>query len=165
MSPSLNAPQRDAVETLKGPMLVLAGAGTGKTRVVTFRIANLVRHGTKPSRILAVTFTNKAANEMQERVRGVLGRNRSKDQPVVSTFHSHCVGVLRRHIKRLGYPSKFAIYDRGDQESLARATLREIKVSGEMLRPGDLITQIGSWKTRRISPQDAVYLPSLPARP
>jgi DNA helicase-2/ATP-dependent DNA helicase PcrA len=158
MSPSLNTPQRAAVETLKGPMLVLAGAGTGKTRVVTFRIANLVRHGIQPSRILAVTFTNKAANEMQQRVIGVLGNKRTTDKPAVSTFHSHCVGVLRRHIKELGYPTKFAIYDRGDQESLARAALREIRVSVAMLRPGDLIAQIGWWKTRRISPQDAVHV-------
>lgn len=158
MAPSLNPPQRAAVETLSGPMLVLAGAGTGKTRVVTYRIANLIRHGVQPSRILGVTFTNKAAKEMQERVTQVLGSRKKDDKPVISTFHSHCVGVLRRHIRHLGYPEKFAIYDRNDQESIARAVLREIRVSNEMLRPRDLISQIGSWKTRRISPQDAVYV-------
>jgi DNA helicase-2/ATP-dependent DNA helicase PcrA len=160
MAPSLNPPQRAAVATLSGPMLVLAGAGTGKTRVVTYRIANLVRHGVQPSRILGVTFTNKAANEMKERVKGVLvgGRKAKKDAPVVSTFHSHCVRILRRHIRELGYPQKFAIYDRGDQESIARSVLREIRISNEMLRPRDLISQIGTWKTRRISPQDAIYV-------
>jgi DNA helicase-2/ATP-dependent DNA helicase PcrA len=155
----LNPPQKKAVDTLAGPMLVLAGAGTGKTRVVTFRIANLIRHGTQPSRILGVTFTNKAAKEMQERVKGVLAKGKKgKDKPVVCTFHSHCVGILRRHIRELGYPLKFAIYDRSDQESIARSVLREIRVSNEMLRPRDLISQIGQWKTRRISPEDAVYV-------
>src|SRR4029450_13339289 len=100
MGADLNSPQQRAVKTLKGPLLVLAGAGTGKTRVVTFRIAELIRHGIRPSRILAVTFTHKAANEMQERISGLIGK-RSDDKPVVSTFHSYCVRILRRQIKRL----------------------------------------------------------------
>jgi len=99
MANGLNPAQQDAVNTLRGPLLVLAGAGSGKTRVVTFRVANLIRHGTKPGRILAVTFTNKAAAEMQERIGGLLGKQ--SDRPQISTFHSHCVRVLRRHIKRL----------------------------------------------------------------
>jgi DNA helicase-2/ATP-dependent DNA helicase PcrA len=136
---------------------VLAGAGTGKTRVVTYRIANLIKHGTKPSRILAVTFTNRAAHEMQERIGTLLGR-RLADKPVISTFHAHCVQILRRHIRKLGYPEKFAIYDRGDQESLARAALREIRVPSESLRPGDLINLISSWKSRSLSPADAARL-------
>ncbi len=154
MAAELNPAQKKAVNTLSGPMLVLAGAGTGKTRVVTFRIARLIRHRVKPQRILAVTFTNKAANEMQERVAALLGK-RQNERPVVSTFHSHCVQVLRRHIRRLGYPERFAIYDRGDQEGVARSVLREIRVSGETLRPGDLINQISSWKSRSILPTDA----------
>jgi DNA helicase-2/ATP-dependent DNA helicase PcrA len=150
----LNPAQQEAVNTLAGPLLVLAGAGSGKTRVVTFRIANLIRHGTAPERILAVTFTNKAAAEMQQRVREQLGR-KMQGQPHVSTFHSHCVRVLRRHISQLGYPAKFAIYDRGDQESLARSVLREIRVPGELLRPSDLLTAIGRWKTHGIRPAEA----------
>ena len=118
----LNPPQQDAVDTLRGPLLVLAGAGTVKTRVVTFRIAKLIREGIKPDRILAVTFTNKAANEMQERTGELMGRN-LKSKPQVSTFHSLCVKILRRHIRHLGYPAKFTICDRGDQESLARRVL------------------------------------------
>jgi DNA helicase-2/ATP-dependent DNA helicase PcrA len=114
MSHGLNTAQRDAVRTLSGPLLVLAGAGTGKTRVVTYRIAELIRHGTCPSRILAVTFTNKAAAEMQQRV-GALRRGRQDERPVVGTFHAYCVRILRRHIRRLGFPENFAIYDRGDQ--------------------------------------------------
>ena len=130
---SLNAPQRDAVRTLSGPLLVLAGAGTGKTRVITHRIARLIEHGAKPGRILAVTFTNKAAREMKQRALGLLGkRRRGAETPEISTFHSLCVRILRRHATRLGYPAEFTIYDRGDQESVARAALRDmIKLLGE----------------------------------
>jgi DNA helicase-2/ATP-dependent DNA helicase PcrA len=157
MAHDLNPAQKKAVSTLSGPLLVLAGAGSGKTRVVTFRIANLIKHGIRPSRILAVTFTNKAAAEMQERIGGLIGK-RLKDRPFVSTFHSHCVKILRRHIRRLGYPEKFAICDRGDQESIARNVLREIRVPNESLRPGDLIHIISGWKSRSILPADAVRL-------
>jgi DNA helicase II / ATP-dependent DNA helicase PcrA len=150
---SLNPAQQDAVQTLAGPMLVLAGAGSGKTRVVTFRIANLIKHRTRPERILAVTFTNKAAAEMQERVSGLLGK--LKERPQISTFHAHCVRVLRRHARKLGYPERFAIYDRGDQESLARGVLREIRVPSELMRPGDLLYQISRWKTASMRPPDA----------
>src|SRR3954466_8582263 len=150
---SLNAPQQDAVQTLAGPMLVLAGAGSGKTRVVTFRIANLIKHRTPPERILAVTFTNKAATEMQERVFGLIGK--LKERPQISTFHAHCVRVLRRHARKLGYPERFAIYDRGDQESLARSVLREVRVPSELMRPGDLLYQISRWKTATIRPPEA----------
>jgi DNA helicase-2/ATP-dependent DNA helicase PcrA len=152
----LNPSQQEAVETLSGPMLVLAGAGSGKTRVVTFRIANLIKHGTRPDRILAVTFTNKAAGEMHERLSKLLGKQKQK--PQISTFHSHCVRVLRRHARTLGYPERFAIYDRGDQESLARAVLRDIKVPSESLRPGDLLFQIGQWKTRGVRPTEAARI-------
>lgn len=154
-------------------MLVLAGAGTGKTRVVTFRIANLIRNGITPSRILAVTFTNKAAIEMRERAGALLDRGKSagggktkgggkgrrrksRDQPQISTFHSLCVKILRRQIERLGYPPKFAIYDRGDQESVARASLREIQIPNATLRPGDLLSIISQWKSKSIGAADAV---------
>jgi DNA helicase II / ATP-dependent DNA helicase PcrA len=149
----LNPPQQEAVQTLAGPMLVLAGAGSGKTRVVTFRIANLIKHRTAPQRILAVTFTNKAAAEMQERIIGLMGK--LKARPQISTFHAHCVRVLRRHARVLGYPDRFAIYDRGDQESLARSVLREIRVPSELMRPSDLLFQISRWKTVSIRPPDA----------
>ena len=150
----LNPAQLEAVTTLSGPLLVLAGAGTGKTRVVTFRIARLIRHRVRPNRILAVTFTNKAAGEMQQRVAALIGKRR-KEKPEISTFHSLCVRILRRNIRHLGYPAAFAIYDRGDQQSVARAALREIKVGSALLRPGDLIHMIGRWKTRSVRPDQA----------
>ena len=159
MAHSLNPAQQEAVETLSGPMLVLAGAGTGKTRVVTFRIGRLIRSGIRPDRILAVTFTNKAAKEMQERISELMGKRITKDcRPAISTFHSHCVKVLRRHIRRLGYPERFAIYTRGDQESVARTVLREIHVGDATLKPADLLNRIGFWKTRSIPPHEASSL-------
>jgi DNA helicase-2/ATP-dependent DNA helicase PcrA len=152
----LNDAQREAVHTLSGPLLVLAGAGTGKTRVVTFRIAELIKHRTPSDRILAVTFTNKAAGEMQLRAAHLLGKRRKGDKkPEISTFHSLCVRILKRHITRLGYPAQFAIYDRGDQESVARAALRDIRVDGAVLRPSDLINIISRWKTAAIRPAEA----------
>lgn len=151
----LNPAQKAAVRTLSGPLLVLAGAGTGKTRVITYRIVELIRSGIAADRILAVTFTQKAAREMQERAMGLLGK-KPPQKPEISTFHSLCVRILRRQITHLGYPEQFAIYDRGDQESLARNALREIRVANEMMRPGDLINQISQWKTQAIRPQQAL---------
>lgn len=156
MSDKLNPAQREAVNTLAGPLLVLAGAGTGKTRVVTHRIAELIRRGTAAERILAVTFTRKAANEMLQRAAALLGGKRSRHKrqprPQISTFHSLCVQILRRHIKKLGYPERFSICDRGDQESEARAALREICCPGESLRPGDMLAIVSQWKSRSIEP-------------
>ncbi|MCH7752724.1 MAG: UvrD-helicase domain-containing protein, partial [Planctomycetes bacterium] len=156
MLDKLNPAQRDAVLTLTGPLLVLAGAGTGKTRVVTHRIAELVRRGTAADRILAVTFTRKAAHEMLQRATALLPgkrvRRKHQPRPQISTFHSLCVRILRRHIEKLGYPQRFAICDRGDQESEARAALREIRCPGESLRPGDMLAIVGQWKTRSIEP-------------
>ena len=153
----LNPSQHQAVTTLAGPLLVLAGAGTGKTRVITYRIAKLIQSGIQPSRILAVTFTNKAAREMRERAQRLLGkRDRNTKPPEISTFHSLCVRVLRRHARRLGYPDTFTIYDRGDQESLARNALRDIRVSSGTLRPSDLLTFIGGWKNQGILPDAAL---------
>jgi len=158
----LNPPQQEAVDTLSGPLLVLAGAGTGKTRVVTFRVANLIRNGTRPDRILAVTFTNKASMEMQERIgnRLKLPKKVRRGQPAplkpaVGTFHSHCVQILKRHAKELGYPDKFTIYDRGDAESVARTVLREIRVHDDMLKPSDFLSIVSRWKNQGIRPEQA----------
>ncbi len=151
----LNPAQHEAVHTLSGPMLVLAGAGSGKTRVITFRMAKLIESGVAADRILGVTFTNKAANEMQERLKKLVGKKRKK-RPMISTFHSLCVRVLRQHIEKLGYPKKFAIYNRGDQEALAREVLREINVADKLLAPGQLLFHISGWKSRSIGPNGAV---------
>lgn len=165
----LNEAQATAVQTLSGPMLVLAGAGTGKTRVVTFRIANLIRNGIAPDRILAVTFTNKAAGEMQERVGELMGtkkrpsrrggkKTKKPPTPTISTFHAQCVRILRRHAKALGFPAKFSIYDRSDQESLARGILRELRLPGTALRPSDMLMIIGGWKNASVKPDQAVAI-------
>ncbi len=168
----LNPNQAEAVNTLSGPVLVLAGAGTGKTRVITFRIAKLIKTGVPGGRILGMTFTNKAANEMKERLDQMLGgfghKNRSgksarktkpndddQDTPTISTFHSLCVRILRRRIETLGYPTKFAIYSRGDQEALARTVLREINVADTLLAPGQLLFWISHWKCKSMSPRQA----------
>ncbi len=154
--PDLNPAQHSAVMTLAGPLLVLAGAGTGKTRVITFRIAELIKRGQVQDRILAVTFTNKAAREMKERALHLLGkRPRHVKPPEISTFHALCVRILRRHADRLGYPKEFAIYDRSDQETLARGALRDIRVSSDKLRPGDLLHLISGWKSQGIRPDAA----------
>jgi DNA helicase-2/ATP-dependent DNA helicase PcrA len=153
----LNPPQLEAVTTPSGPLLVLAGAGTGKTRVVTYRIARLIRRGVPPDRIVGVTFTNKAADEMQERVRSLLGK-RLPAEPQISTFHSLCVRILRRNISHFGYPGQFAIYDRHDQEGLARASLREIKCHEAALKTSELLYFIGRWKTASVSHRQAASL-------
>lgn len=151
----LNEAQRDAVETLKGPLLVLAGAGTGKTRVVTYRIARLIESGIDPERILAVTFTNKAAREMLERVTALLPSRPDKKRPEISTFHSLCVRILRRNISAIGYPEKFSIYDRGDQESVARQALRNIKISSGAVSPSDFLRRVSEWKSSGVRPNAA----------
>ncbi len=157
----LNPHQRKAVKTLSGPLLVLAGAGSGKTRVITFRIAELIKSGIKPDRILAVTFTNKAAREMKKRASALLSkRRRGRVAPEISTFHSLCVRILRRHIDQLGYPKAFPIYDSSDQDSLARSALRDIRVSADKLRPGDLLSQISTWKSRGLRPEAAEQVAS-----
>ena len=153
----LNAAQHDAVHAPPGPLLVLAGAGTGKTRVVIARIARLVQRGASPARILAVTFTNRAAREMLERATKACGKRPSKSgKPEISTIHSLCARILRRHAERAGYPPGFAIVDRGEQESVARKVLKEIKAPETSLQSGDLLYRISRWKTAAIRPGQAI---------
>ena len=158
----LNPQQREAATYLSGPLLVLAGAGTGKTKTITHRLARIVRGGTPASRTLSVTFTNKAAREMRQRATallkqdGLLGRaKRGGDRPVVCTFHAYCLRVLREDIHRLGYPAKFTILDRGDQEAAARTALREVKLTDGTMRPGDLLAKISTWKSHGLTPKAA----------
>ena len=148
-SSGLNPAQTEAVSAPPGPLLVLAGAGTGKTRVVIARIGHLVWRGAKPARILAVTFTNKAAREML--ARAAKGLKKGLDEkPEISTIHSLCVRILRRHASRLGYPERFAIIDRGEQEAAARSVLKELKIADTVLRPADLLDRVSRWKSRAV---------------
>ena len=152
-----HGPQPAATRSRQDAFRAAAGPGGGRHRQdpgghLPHRRADPPPHA--PDRILAVTFTNKAADEMQERAAALLGKRLPK-QPEISTFHSLCVRILRRHITHLGYPAAFAIYDRGDQESVARTVLREIKVADGLLRPGDLLYFIGRWKTASIRPEQA----------
>ena len=132
----LNPQQREAVETLRGPVLILAGAGTGKTRVITHRIAWMIRKGIAPDEILAVTFTNKAAREMLGRVNELVPKARSADgerpkRPTICTFHSLCVRILRRHIGKLGYKPSFTIYDDTEQLGVMKRVLANLSAGGE----------------------------------
>jgi len=153
LTANLNASQREAATTVEGPLLVLAGAGTGKTRVITTRMALLIGRGVRPDRILSVTFTNKAAKEMNERIRALVGRQ--KVRPWISTFHALCVRILREEIEALGYRKSFTIIDRGDQESLAREVLRTIRVQESALKPADLLAIVSRWKTNGVHPEFA----------
>ena len=128
---TLNPQQRLAVETIQGPVLILAGAGTGKTRVITYRIAHMIQRGINPGRVLAVTFTNKAAREMQERVRKLVPKAKKEngekpEKPTICTFHSLCVRILRQHIEKIGYKRNFVIYSESDQVGAMKKVLRLI---------------------------------------
>jgi len=148
---TLNPQQRQAVETIRGPVLILAGAGTGKTRVITFRIAHMVRHGIAPGNILGVTFTNKAAREMQERVTKLLPKRKTvdgqkPDRPTICTFHSLCVKILRQHIDKLGYKKNFVIYDESEQLAAVKKILSAISVKGEKVDPGAVLGLLSKFK-------------------
>lgn len=147
----LNPPQREAVLHTEGPLLVLAGAGSGKTRVITYRIAYLIeQRQVAPHNILAVTFTNKAANEMLGRIGRLVASRGSR--PVIGTFHSVALRILRRHADRLGYTRSFAIYDTSDQLTLVRRTLRELTFSEEAFPPRVMLNRISHAKNELITP-------------
>jgi DNA helicase-2/ATP-dependent DNA helicase PcrA len=155
----LNPQQREAVETADGPILILAGAGSGKTRVITYRIAHLIEElGAAPESILAVTFTNKAAAEMAERVEHLVG-GRSFAKPWISTFHSMCVRMLRRDIEALrinniGYTKQFAIYDEADQQSLVKQAIRRLGLDDKQLTPRTVLARISWAKNHMLDPQE-----------
>ncbi len=153
----LNPQQKEAVLQIDGPLLVLAGAGSGKTRVLTHRIAHMLKEGIRPWNILAVTFTNKAASEMRERVRGMIGPD--ADNVWISTFHSTCLRILRRDIEALGYERSFNIYDTSDQKSLLRSIIREMGYSLQEHPPRLYIGHIDDTKkTQRSLEEHSKYL-------
>jgi len=149
---ALNAPQREAVLHTEGPLLVLAGAGSGKTRVLTYRIAHLMEKGVAPWHILAITFTNKAAREMLERVRGLAGE--AADDAWISTFHSCCARILRRDIEKLGYKRQFAIYDDEDKMTVIKNICKQLQLSDKEYPPKAMRAVISDAKNRMLSPAD-----------
>jgi len=167
----LNPRQREAVETTDGPVLILAGAGSGKTRVITYRVAHLIENlGAMPESILAMTFTNKAAAEMVERVDKLVG-GLSVAKPLISTFHSFCVRVLRRDIEALRIPSatpgappigltmQFVIYDEADQQSVVKSVMRRLGIDDKQVTPRSVLAHISWAKNHMLDPQE-VYLQS-----
>ena len=160
----LNPQQREAVEAINGPVLILAGAGSGKTRVITYRIAHLIDGiGVAPDSILAVTFTNKAASEMAGRVDSLVGA-RTLAKPLISTFHSFCVRVLRKDIEVLqiggkGYRKDFVIYDEADQQNVVKAAMRRLGIDDKQLTPRNVLGRISWAKNHMLDPQE-VYLQS-----
>ena len=150
---SLNPEQRKACEHVKGPLLLLAGAGSGKTRVLTHRIAYLIDEvGVNPWNILAITFTNKAAKEMRERVDKIVGYG--SENIWVSTFHSTCVRILRRHIDKLGYDKSFTIYDSDDQKSLMRDVIKYLELDPKNWKEKNCLGAISSAKDKLLSPDE-----------
>src|SRR5437763_1727516 len=167
----LNPQQREAVETTDGPVLILAGAGSGKTRVITYRIAHLIENiGAMPESILAMTFTNKAAAEMAERVEKLAGGS-SIAKPVISTFHSFCVRLLRRDIEApripssvpgkppIGHSKSFVIYDEADQQQVTKSVMKRLGIDDKELTPRAVLSQISWAKNHMLDPQE-VYLNS-----
>ena len=149
----LNPAQREAVLHVDGPLLVVAGAGSGKTRVLTHRVAHLIRaHGVKPNEILAITFTNKAAAEMRERLERTLGRTARAIW--ILTFHAACGRILRREAERLGYRSTFTIYDQADQVRVVKACLEELGKDPKRFTPRGIHSQISNAKNQLISPEE-----------
>ena len=152
MQTILNPPQQEAVEHLEGPLLILAGAGSGKTRVITHRTAYLIEQGINPYHILAITFTNKAAGEVRERVDDLIGFG--SESVWISTFHSLCVRILRRHIERIGFQTNFTIYDTEDQKRMVKEVARFLQLDPKMYPERRLMAEISKAKEEFISPHE-----------
>ena len=158
---NLNKEQKEAVLHLDGPVLVIAGAGSGKTRVLSHRVAYLIKEKkVEPYNILAVTFTNKAAREMRERIVSLLG----SDNPAlwISTFHASCVRILRREIEKLNLTSNFVIFDTSEQKTLIRETMKELNINEKILPYQVVMSKISRAKNDLITPENYVnhYCPS-----
>jgi len=150
---TLNEKQQEVVNTLEGPVMVLAGAGSGKTKTITHRIKELITQGAEPHSILAITFTNKAAKEMRERVFALLGESAPASyalsgagKPFVSTFHSLCVHILREQHENLGIPKYFTILDRSETKSRIKKAVIQANLDPKQFEPGKLLHQISTHK-------------------
>ncbi|SHH98111.1 DNA helicase PcrA [Clostridium grantii] len=151
----LNEEQYEAAITIDGPLLVLAGAGSGKTRVLTYRIAHMIQdHDIPFYNILAITFTNKAAGEMKDRVRSLIGND--ANSMWISTFHSSCVKILRREIDKLGYNKNFGIYDTYDQKTLMKECMKELNINEKDMTEKEILGKIGSLKDNLMTPKEFV---------
>jgi DNA helicase-2/ATP-dependent DNA helicase PcrA len=151
---NLNQEQLEAVKTVEGPLLILAGAGSGKTRVIIYRIAHLINTGVRPDRILAVTFTNKAAQEMKERIHKLADEQSRVASPLISTFHSLCVRILRRDVEKMqaSYTRNFTIYDSDDQARMVRAIMKDLGFDDKALNARTALSAISGAKNRSQSP-------------
>lgn len=158
---NLNEKQQEAVNKLDGPILILAGAGSGKTSTMTHRIAHMVESGIDPYRILAVTFTNKAANEMRERVEGLIG---STGGMWIMTFHAMCLRILHMNADRIGYNSNFVIYDTSDQKTLVKKIEKELGISDKEYKPQMLLSVISRCKEKAMGPEEYREVSSESAR-
>lgn len=146
----LNPVQRQAVECTEGPVMIIAGAGSGKTRVLTYRIAHLMKKGADPFHILALTFTNKAAKEMKERIAKIVGQSEAKNL-WMGTFHSVFARILRSEAEKIGYPQNFTIYDTDDSKSLIKSILKEQGLDDKIYKPGSVLSRISAAKNNLIS--------------
>ena len=149
---TLNEQQQEAVFCTEGPLLLLAGAGSGKTRVLTHRIAYLMDQGVNPYHIMAITFTNKAAKEMRERVDDLVGFG--AEHIWVSTFHSTCVRILRRHIDKLGYGNSFTIYDASEQKTVVKEVLKYLQLDPKLYPERAMLSAISKAKEGYMTPDD-----------
>ena len=146
----LNAEQRQAVSSIEGPVLIVAGAGSGKTRVLTSRIACILARGGDPSRIMALTFTKKAAGEMKERIGLMVGRKNSW-KLCMGTFHSVFIRFLREYAASIGYPESFTIYDTSDSTSAIKACIKELQLDDKVYKPRDVLSRISLAKNNLVT--------------
>src|SRR3954467_6853096 len=149
----LNEPQREAVLHQDGPIMIIAGAGSGKTKVLTTRIAHLMASGVDAFNILALTFTNKAAKEMKERIEKVLGNNEARNL-YIGTFHSVFARILRGEAHRIGYPNNFTIYDTDDTKSVIKTVVNELNLDDKHYKPAAVYNRISSAKNALVGPAE-----------
>ena len=148
----LNSEQQDAVSCLDGPVLIVAGAGSGKTRVLTSRIAYLLEKGGDPGRVMALTFTKKAATEMKERIAAMVGERKAR-RLYMGTFHSIFIRFLREYAQDLGYPSSFTIYDQSDSVSAVKACIKELNLDDKVYKPKEVQGRISMAKNNLVTPR------------